>query len=107
MEFDHSIGTAIKKLRQTLGDEMESPRYVETPPRRGFRFIFPLEASRDSAEESSAAPLQMMSSGKPVAEEKQVGAAAAPAVATQPANAAPPGAADFTHSDLIGQTVSH
>ncbi len=41
VEFEHSIGTAIKKLRQALGDEAESPRYVETLPRRGFRFIFP------------------------------------------------------------------
>jgi Tol biopolymer transport system component/DNA-binding winged helix-turn-helix (wHTH) protein len=40
VEFDHSIGTAIKKLRQSLGDEAESPRYVETLPRRGFRFVF-------------------------------------------------------------------
>jgi serine/threonine protein kinase/Tol biopolymer transport system component len=82
VEFDHSIGTAIKKLRQALNDEAESPRYVETLPRRGFRFIFPLEASSDSAEESSAAP-------------------------AQPANAAPPSPCDFTHSDLIGRTVSH
>jgi Tol biopolymer transport system component/DNA-binding winged helix-turn-helix (wHTH) protein len=41
VEFDHSIGTAIKKLRQALDDEAGSPRYVETLPRRGFRFIFP------------------------------------------------------------------
>ena len=41
VEFDHSIGTAIKKLRQALDDNAESPRYVETLPRRGFRFIFP------------------------------------------------------------------
>lgn len=41
VEFDHSIGTAIKKLRQALGDEAASPRYVETLPRRGFRFIYP------------------------------------------------------------------
>ena len=107
VEFDHSIGTAIKKLRQALGDEAESPRYVETLPRRGFRFIFPLEASSDSAEESSAPPPQVMRSGKPVAEEKQVGAAAAPAAAAQPAQAVPSSPADFTHSDLIGRTVSH
>src|ERR1019366_9013302 len=47
VEFDHSIGTAIKKLRQALNDEAENPRYVETLPRRGFRFMFPPEASSD------------------------------------------------------------
>lgn len=48
VEFDHSIGTAVKKLRQALGDEAESPRYVETLPRRGFRFIFPDVESLDT-----------------------------------------------------------
>ena len=42
VEFEHSIGTAIKKLRQALGDEAGTPRYVETVPRRGYRFIFPV-----------------------------------------------------------------
>ena len=41
VEFDHSIGTAIKKLRQALDDEAGSPRYVETLPRRGFRLMVP------------------------------------------------------------------
>jgi len=41
VEFDHGIGTAVKKLRQALNDEAESPRYVETLPRRGFRFLYP------------------------------------------------------------------
>jgi len=41
VEFDHGIGTAVKKLRQALNDGAESPRYVETLPRRGFRFIYP------------------------------------------------------------------
>jgi Tol biopolymer transport system component/DNA-binding winged helix-turn-helix (wHTH) protein len=41
VEFEHSIGTAVKKLRQALNDEADNPRYVETLPRRGFRFVFP------------------------------------------------------------------
>lgn len=49
VEFDHSIGTAIKKLRQALGDEAENPRYVETLPRRGFRFIYPVVAPEVAA----------------------------------------------------------
>jgi TolB-like protein len=39
VDFDHSIGTAINKLRGALGDSAEEPRYVETLPRRGFRFV--------------------------------------------------------------------
>jgi DNA-binding winged helix-turn-helix (wHTH) protein len=55
VEFEHSIATAIKKLRQALDDEAESPRYVETLPRRGFRFIFPKVDSARVVEEPSAA----------------------------------------------------
>jgi Tol biopolymer transport system component/DNA-binding winged helix-turn-helix (wHTH) protein len=44
VEFEHSIGTAIKKLRQALGDDADTPRYIETLPRRGFRFIGPVES---------------------------------------------------------------
>ena len=39
VDFDHSLGTAINKIRETLGDSAESPRFVETLPRRGYRFI--------------------------------------------------------------------
>jgi serine/threonine protein kinase/Tol biopolymer transport system component len=43
VEFDHSIHTAIKKLRQALNDSAGSPRYVETVARRGYRLIVPVE----------------------------------------------------------------
>jgi Tol biopolymer transport system component/DNA-binding winged helix-turn-helix (wHTH) protein len=39
VDFDHSLNTAIKKLRQALGDEADTPRYIETLPRRGYRFV--------------------------------------------------------------------
>jgi DNA-binding winged helix-turn-helix (wHTH) protein len=39
VDFDHSLNTAIKKLRQALGDDKKKPRYVETLPKRGYRFI--------------------------------------------------------------------
>jgi Tol biopolymer transport system component/DNA-binding winged helix-turn-helix (wHTH) protein len=43
VDFDHSLNTAINKLREALGDGAESPRYVETVPKRGYRFIAPVE----------------------------------------------------------------
>ena len=43
VDFDHSLGTAIKKLRGALGDSAENPRFVETLPRRGYRFIGAVE----------------------------------------------------------------
>ena len=48
VEFEHSIGIAIMKLRQALGDDGDTRRYVETLPRRGYRFIFPLETSGEA-----------------------------------------------------------
>jgi Tol biopolymer transport system component/DNA-binding winged helix-turn-helix (wHTH) protein len=47
VDFDHNLNTAINKIREALGDSAESPRYVETLPRRGYRFIAPVEALRE------------------------------------------------------------
>ena len=43
VDFDHSLNTAIKKLRQALGDDNKKPRFVETLPKRGYRFIGTVE----------------------------------------------------------------
>src|ERR1700758_1776084 len=42
VDFDHSINAAIKRLREVLSDEAENPRFIETLPRRGYRFIAPV-----------------------------------------------------------------
>ncbi len=39
MDFDHGLNKAINKLREALGDSAESPRFVETVARRGYRFL--------------------------------------------------------------------
>ena len=44
VDFDHSLHNAIARLREVLGDSAEKPRYVETLPRRGYRFIAAVEA---------------------------------------------------------------
>ena len=43
VDFEHSLNAAVKRLRAALGDDAENPRFVETLPRRGYRFIAPLE----------------------------------------------------------------
>ena len=43
VDVDHNLNIAINKIREVLGDSAESPRYVETLPRRGYRFIAPVE----------------------------------------------------------------
>src|SRR6202795_4610285 len=39
VDFDHGLNSAIRRLRDALGDQQEEPRWVETVPRRGYRFI--------------------------------------------------------------------
>ena len=43
VDFEHSLNTHIKKLRQVFADDAETPRYIETLPRRGYRFIAQVE----------------------------------------------------------------
>jgi TolB-like protein/DNA-binding winged helix-turn-helix (wHTH) protein len=47
VDFDHGLNTAIKKIRAALGDNANLPRYVETMPRRGYRFLAPVEKISD------------------------------------------------------------
>ena len=48
VDFDHGLNTAINQLRSALGDSAANPRFIQTLPRRGYRFIAPVEAgSRD------------------------------------------------------------
>jgi cholera toxin transcriptional activator len=44
VDFDHSLNTAINKVREALGDSASNPRYVETLARRGYRFIAPVQS---------------------------------------------------------------
>jgi eukaryotic-like serine/threonine-protein kinase len=44
VDFDNSLNTAINKLREALGDSADNPRFIETLPRRGYRFIAPVSS---------------------------------------------------------------
>jgi serine/threonine protein kinase len=61
VEFEHSINAAINRLREALSDSADEPRYVETLPRRGYRFIYPVEGGGEAIHpgktpEAEAAP---------------------------------------------------
>ena len=49
VDFDNSLNTAINKLREALGDSADNPRFIETLPRRGYRFIAPVSGIDDGA----------------------------------------------------------
>ena len=83
VDFDHSLGTAINKIREALGDSAENPRFIETLARRGYRFIAPVgviepagpvdpatdaPTGRSSTRLSVAPPLHPTANGEAVAE---------------------------------------
>src|SRR4051812_14534807 len=63
VDFDHSLNTAINKVRDVLGDTATNPRFLETLPKRGYRFIAPVQtvdvdapvAKQDAAKELETA----------------------------------------------------
>jgi serine/threonine protein kinase/dienelactone hydrolase len=82
VEFEHSINAAINRLREALSDSADEPRYVETLPRRGYRFIATVGTTAETP-------------GKPVR------------TARNPAAADSVGAGDTEPGTLIGKEVSH
>jgi Tol biopolymer transport system component/DNA-binding winged helix-turn-helix (wHTH) protein len=58
VDFDTSLNTAIRKLRSALGDVAETPRYIETLPRRGYRFIAPLDPEPETASPNAPVPVE-------------------------------------------------
>jgi DNA-binding winged helix-turn-helix (wHTH) protein/tetratricopeptide (TPR) repeat protein len=59
VDFDASLRVAVRKLREALGDDAENPRYIETVPKRGYRFLAPFPSAVGSVqriEETEASP---------------------------------------------------
>ena len=72
VDFDDGLNTAVRKIRDALGDSVEKPRYIETIPRRGYRFMGCLSEVRPAvlsspAEESNDSPVQEFSRSDPSA----------------------------------------
>jgi DNA-binding winged helix-turn-helix (wHTH) protein len=63
VEFDHSINAAVKRLRDSLQDSADTPRYIETLPRLGYRFVAPV--LRDDANQAAQPELAPVSVGPP------------------------------------------
>jgi Tol biopolymer transport system component/DNA-binding winged helix-turn-helix (wHTH) protein len=56
VDFEHGLNAAVKRLRDVLGDSADSPRFVETIPRRGYRFIAPTSVPRPAVVPADAEP---------------------------------------------------
>jgi DNA-binding winged helix-turn-helix (wHTH) protein len=48
VDFDHSLDVVVSRLRTVLGDKGSNPRYIETVPRKGYRFIEPVTAKPET-----------------------------------------------------------
>jgi len=73
VDFDHSLGTAVNRIREAFGDSATTPRFIETIPRRGFRFIAPIV----SGEEPSTVRLPPVPSSRLLAIRSKLAAAVA------------------------------
>ena len=66
VDFEHGLNTAIKRLRYALGDSAGTPRFIETLPRRGYRFIGAIESPQAaSAGEQPKTSVRSKSTGCP------------------------------------------
>src|SRR5262249_34334353 len=45
VDFEHGLNAAVKRLRDVLGDDADNPRFIETVPRRGYKFIAPVNGT--------------------------------------------------------------
>ena len=61
VDFDHGLYNAIKRLREALGDSAETPRFVETLSRRGYRFVGKIECDAPRARSLAVLPLENLS----------------------------------------------
>lgn len=86
VNFEHGLNAAVKRLRQALNDSADNPRFIETLPRRGYRFITPIQAVAVSGDVAAV----------------QVAAA----VTEDPATREPPEARDHDQVDLSERTVA-
>ena len=88
VDFDHSLNTAVMRLREALSDSSENPRFIETLPRRGYRFLAPVEEKSTSVNEPT--PAQTGEAGVSQSADSKVGSTSPPLLPAFPAIAAKP-----------------
>jgi cholera toxin transcriptional activator len=66
VDYEHGVNSAVNRLREALGDEASNPRFVETLPRRGYRFLAPVERIALDEDVSTAAQVSEQPPATPV-----------------------------------------
>jgi eukaryotic-like serine/threonine-protein kinase len=80
VEFDNGLNVAVAKLRTALGDDSDNPRFIETVPRRGYRFVVPVSVSSSVVASSARAENLAENVALPVSSGTKVPATIAPSV---------------------------
>ena len=83
VDFEHGLNSCIRQIRQALGDDAEVPRFIETVPRLGYRFIAPVSVPAQAAAD---APSDVASDGPPDAPSRRSAGGAADSPASSPSN---------------------
>ncbi|HEX4170240.1 MAG TPA: AAA family ATPase [Bryobacteraceae bacterium] len=65
LDFEDSLNQAVHKLREALRDNSSSPRFLETVPRRGYRFLVPVDQKRPSVSSPGAGTTRLLSATQP------------------------------------------
>ncbi len=64
VDFEHGLNLCIRQIRAALNDDADTPRYIETLPRRGYRFIAPVESSNGTPSQTVAPPRSPATDGQ-------------------------------------------
>ena len=99
VDFDHGLNKSVKKLRDSLGDSAESPRYIETVPRVGYRFIAPVREAMMNAPVSPASELAAQSAIE------KFGIVGVPLLPAEETHKPEPAATEATEATLPAPTV--
>jgi len=57
-DFEHGLNAAVNRLREALGDSVHEPKFIETLPKRGYRFIAPVEHQNRANQKNSSPPAE-------------------------------------------------
>lgn len=68
VDFDNSLNTAINRIREAIGDSKDNARFIETLPRRGYRFIAPVTGVEERTTETNGARTTDIKHTRPVSE---------------------------------------
>jgi TolB-like protein/DNA-binding winged helix-turn-helix (wHTH) protein/Tfp pilus assembly protein PilF len=78
VDFEHGLNSAVKAVRSALNDSVMEPRYIETIPKVGYRFIAPVEVASEATETAAVLPsVELSDAGQAIPEPDRLGTAAA------------------------------